>query len=55
MLLSFLTNSAQWANVIAFIIPRTFRRHSVQNKLNPFFHLQYDSEIPTNPCCFTPK
>lgn len=51
----FFNHSAKWANVVAFIVPRTFRRPSVQNKLDQMFHLIYDEEIPTNPCCFTPK
>ena len=50
----FFNHSAQSANVIAFIIPRTFRRISVQNKLNTQFHLIYDEEVPNNPCCFSP-
>jgi hypothetical protein len=40
--------------VIAFIIPKTFRRVSVQNKLNPYFHLVLDNDIPDKPCSFTP-
>ena len=52
--IKFFNHSAQWANVIAFIIPRTFRRVSVQNKLDEMFHLVYDEEVPTNPCCFSP-
>lgn len=42
-------------SVIAFIIPRTFRRPSVQNKLNQAYHLVYDEDIPTSPCSFTPN
>jgi hypothetical protein len=41
--------------VIAFIVPRTFRRISVQNKLNSNFKLIFDEEIPTKPCAFQPK
>jgi len=52
--IKFFNNSAKWANVIAFIIPRTFRKISVQNRLNNMFHLVYDEEIPNNPCCFCP-
>lgn len=51
----FFNHSAEWANVIAFIIPRTFRRPSIQNKLNKMFHLIYDEDTPLKPCCFTPK
>lgn len=51
------------ANVIAFVIPRTFRKASVINKLHPDFHLAFDESSPKNsfildgqpydvPCCF---
>ena len=53
--IQFFNHSAKWANVIAFIIPRTFRRPSVQNKLNNMFHLIYDEDVSTKPCCFTPQ
>ena len=52
--IKFFNHSAEWANTIAFIIPRTFRRPSVQNKLNTMFHLVYDEEVSTKPCCFSP-
>jgi len=50
----FFNHAAEWASVIAFIIPKTFRRVSIQNKLNKQFHLVYDDEIPLKPCSFTP-
>jgi len=53
--IKFFNHSAKWSNVIAFIIPRTFRRPSVQNKLNKMFHLTYDEDVSTKPCCFTPQ
>ena len=52
--IKFFNHSSQWSNVIAFIIPRTFRRVSVQNKLNEMFHLVYDEEVTNKPCSFTP-
>ena len=52
--IKFFNHSAKWANVIAFIIPRTFRKVSIQNRLDGKFHLVYDEELPNNPCCFTP-
>jgi hypothetical protein len=52
--IKFFNHSAKWANVIAFIIPRTFRKISIQNRLDNNFHLVYDEEIPNNPCCFSP-
>ena len=53
--IKFFNYSSNWCNVIAFIIPRTFRKSSIQNKLNKNFHLIYDEDIPINPCCFIPK
>lgn len=52
--IKFFNHAAKWSNVIAFIIPRTFRRISVQNKLNKYFHLKLDEEIPLKPCSFNP-
>ena len=52
--IKFFNHSEKWANVIAFIIPRTFRKISVQNKLDEMFHLVYDEETPIKPCCFYP-
>jgi hypothetical protein len=52
--IKFFNHAAEWATVIAFIVPRTFRRVSVQNKLNPRFHLVLDEEIPMEPCSFSP-
>lgn len=54
MAIKFFNHSAKWANVIAFIVPRTFRKSSIQNKLNVMFHLVYDEDVPSNPCCFSP-
>ena len=50
----FFNHSAEWCSVIAFIVPRTFRRISVQNRLNLKFHLIHDDDIPTDPCSFSP-
>lgn len=50
----FFNHSAKFASVIAFIIPKTFRRVSIQNKLSLSFHCIHDEEIPSKPCSFTP-
>jgi hypothetical protein len=52
--IKFFNHSAKWATVIAFIIPRTFRKTSIQNRLDVRFHLVYDEELPNRPCCFSP-
>jgi hypothetical protein len=51
----FFNHSAKWANVIAFIIPRTFRKISIQNKLDKNFYLIFDEDVPVKPCCFSPE
>jgi len=50
----FFNHSAEWCSVIAFIIPKTFRRVSLQNRLHRKFHLIHDDEIPSDPCSFSP-
>lgn len=52
--IKFFNHASKWADVIAFIVPRTFRRVSVHNKLNHNFHLIFDEEIPMEPCSFSP-
>lgn len=52
--IKFFNHASKWADVIAFIIPRTFRRVSIHNKLNTNFHLVFDQEIPMEPCSFSP-
>lgn len=52
--MKFFNHAATWATAIAFIVPRTFRRVSVQNKLNREFHLEHDEDVPTEPCSFDP-
>ena len=53
--IKFFNKSSNFASYIAFIIPRTFKRVSVQNKLNLNFNLIYNEDLPLKPCCFTPK
>jgi hypothetical protein len=50
----FFNHAADWATVIAFIVPRTFRRISVQNKLASHFQLEFDDSIPAKPNAFAP-
>lgn len=52
--IKFFNHASKWADVIAFIVPRTFRRVSVHNKLDVNFHLVFDEEIPMEPCSFDP-
>lgn len=50
--IKFFNHAAKWCDVIAFIIPQTFQRVSVQNKLDLNFHLVYNEDI--DGCIFTP-
>lgn len=52
--IKFFNHASTYSNTIAFIIPRTFRKTSIKNRLNLNFHLIDDIDIPTNPCSFTP-
>lgn len=53
--IKFFNKASQFGQVIAFIIPRTFKRVSVQNRLDLNFHLIYNEDLPIKPCCFEPK
>lgn len=52
--IKFFNTCSQFSEVIAFIIPRTFKRVSVQNQLNLSFELIYNKDLPLKPCCFEP-
>lgn len=53
--IKFFNRASEFAQIIAFIIPRTFKRVSVHNQLNLNFHLYYTQDLPLKPCCFEPK
>lgn len=46
--ISFYNHSAEFANIIAFILPKSFRKPSIQNRLHPYFHLLYEEKLPDN-------
>ena len=51
----FFNHSARQAMVIAMILPRTFRKASVQNALNRSFHLFRDVDVPNDAFTFRSK
>ena len=55
MAVKFFNYAAKFSDVICFIIPRTFKRTSIQNKLDLNFKLVYTNDLPIEPCCFEPK
>lgn len=48
----FFNHAAKFCDVIAFVIPRTFRKASVINRLDPQFHMIYDETVPDNSFVF---
>jgi len=59
----FFNDAAQIASTIAFIVPNTFKKHSIQDSLNLNFHLIHQHDLPKKsfllndeeydvPCCF---
>ena len=53
--IKFFNHAAHFSNIIAFIVPRSFRKNTIQNRLDDNFHLIYDDTIPIKPCCFNPE
>lgn len=48
----FFNRAAEFSDVIAFVIPRTFRKASIVNRLNLDFHCVYDETVPDNSFIF---
>jgi hypothetical protein len=48
----FFNHAATFAQVIAFIVPRTFQKGSVQRRLHARFHLEQEWEIPEDAFVF---
>jgi hypothetical protein len=48
MAIKFFNYCARISSFIAFILPRTFKKDSVINKLDSHFHLEYEEILPDN-------
>lgn len=46
--IKFVNHSASFADTIAFILPRSFRKESIQAKLHPNLHLREEIILPKN-------
>ena len=46
--IKFIRKSSAFADVIAFILPKSFRKRSMQDKLPLNFHLNYEIDLPDN-------
>lgn len=44
----FFNKAAKYADEIAFVLPRSFRKASIQNRLHPYFHLLKDDDMPAS-------
>ena len=53
--IKFFNKCSSYSLVIAFILPRTFRKISTQEKLNERFHLAFDMNLPKNSFVFKDK
>jgi len=52
MALKFFNHGASMANVMAFILPRSFRKASIKNRLDQNFHLVYEEDVPEHAFLF---
>ena len=53
--IKFFNKCAEFSDTIAFIIPRTFMKTSVQNRLDLNFNLIYNEILPPGKDCFEPS
>lgn len=42
----FFNHSTNFGNSIAFILPKTFKKQSIKRRLNPYFHLVFEQDVP---------
>jgi len=46
--ISFFKKASTYSDTIAFILPKSFKKESIQNKLPLNFHLDYEEDVPDN-------
>jgi len=46
--LKFIKKSAEYSNMIAFILPLSFMKDSIKNKIPEYFHLKYEEKLDKN-------
>lgn len=44
----FINHAALFADAVAFILPRSFKKASIQNRLHPHLHLAFEQDVPRN-------
>ena len=55
MAVRFFNHAATFSEVIAFIVPRTFRKTRIINSLNEYFHLLHEEPVPDGAFIFKGK
>ena len=55
MAVRFFNHAARQSSVIALIVPKTFRKTSIRNRLDPAFHLLREEPVPENAFRFRGK
>lgn len=53
--IKFFNHASKFSNIIAFVIPRSFRKTSIHNKLANNFDLMHDVDIPLKSDTFSPS
>lgn len=46
--IGFINHAAIFADRVAFILPISFKKDSVKNRINPYFHLVFEEVLPEN-------
>lgn len=44
----FFNHATNFADTVAFIVPRTFKKNSIKKRLNPYYHLIKEMDLPKN-------
>lgn len=44
--IKFINHAAGFADTVAFILPPSFKKQSIKNKINPYFHVTDEYELP---------
>lgn len=48
----FINHASTFADRVAFILPISFKKESIQNRINPYMHLVYEEDLPKNSFTF---
>ena len=46
--IKFIKKSCDFSNTVSFILPKSFKKESMQKHFPPLFHLMYEGDIPEN-------